>query len=109
MRVGRSAAAVQVFREFVLGPGGLVPKKDLPACVVVNFATALLLEQNLEGCELLLAELEANLDVGRSATERLRSVLTDWRRQLTWRQRLTEWLTGRRPAVRLPFPPGDLV
>jgi Flp pilus assembly protein TadD len=109
MRLGRIEEAIRIFRDLTLEAGSIIMKSNLDPQVQLNFATALLLDQNVEGCERVLAEIEANSESGLSVTEPLRSALRDRECNLTWKQKLLVWITRRHPMVRLNFPPGEIV
>ncbi|HEY1376983.1 MAG TPA: hypothetical protein VGF55_09320, partial [Gemmataceae bacterium] len=57
LRLGDARRAIGLFRGLVLGPGGLVLRRDVPTAFKTNFATALLMDGNVPGCTGVLAEV----------------------------------------------------
>jgi hypothetical protein len=106
MRQGNTGVALDVFRGLVLGPGGLVLRKDVPVVFQTNYATALLAAGNVSGCRTVLAEIgdENNPTVGR-----LRGAIKRWQQGLTFWQRVN-WFLGSQPDRPVPLDPplGDL-
>ena len=71
LRLGQADRAVELFRNLVLS-GGLFLRPDVPTAWKVNFATALLMADNLAGCVRLLAEIQEEDHPG---VQRLRAAL----------------------------------
>ncbi len=105
LRLGQAEQAVELFRNLVLS-GSLFLRSDLPTTWKVNFATTLLMADNLVGCNRLLGEIQ---DEGHPSVQRLRSALTRWHNDLSLWQKI-HWFLGGQPArrVELGFLPGDL-
>jgi hypothetical protein len=105
LRLGDAQGAVGVLRSLVLGMG-VALKPDAPAVFKTNFATALLLENNVSGCLSALAEVH---DAQDPAVIRLRAAIQRWKKNLSFREKV-QWYLGGQPArkVDLDFPPGDL-
>jgi hypothetical protein len=105
LRLGNLQIAVEVFRGLVL-QGDLVLRTDLPTVFLTNYATALLLADNLSGCLRTLDEIR---DSHHPAVQRLQGAVRRWREGLTFWQRL-RWRFGGEPdrAVALDYPPGNL-
>jgi len=105
LRLGSVKVAVDLFRGLVLG-AGLVLRKDVPAVFKTNYATALLLSGNVDGC---LVALEAVGDEQSPAVQRLQEAVGRWQQRLTIWQKLNWWMGGQPDCpVTLDFPPGDL-
>jgi len=107
MRLGRSTAAVDLYRTLLVEGDTVSLKPDLPAAFLINYATALLLEQNVAGCLGTLAELMRDED---PMVQALRAAVQRWRRELGWWGRMLLSITGvvRKP-LSLDFPPGKVV
>jgi hypothetical protein len=105
LRLGQADRAVELFRNLVLS-GSLFLRPDLPTAWKVNFATALLMADNLVGCNRLLRDIQ---DAGHPSVQRLRGALTRWHSGLSLWQKI-QWLLGGQPSrrVELAFPPGEL-
>jgi hypothetical protein len=105
LRLGQADRAVELFRNLVLS-GSLFLRPDVPTAWKVNFATALLMADNLGGCLQLLAEIEEQDHPG---VRRLRAALQCWHSGLSvWEK--VRWFLGVQPArrVELDFLPGEL-
>jgi hypothetical protein len=105
LRLGQADRAVELFRNLVLS-GSLFLRPDVPTAWKVNFATALLMADNLAGCVRLLAEIEEEDHPG---VQRLRAALQSWHNRLSvWEK--VRWFLGEQPArrVELDFLPGEL-
>lgn len=105
LRLGQAESAVELFRTLLLS-GSLILRPDAPTAWKVNFATALLMADNLSGCIQLLAEIQEEQHPG---VQRLRAAIRSWQRGLPFWGRL-RWFLGGQPArrVELDFPPGEL-
>ena len=107
MRLGRVRSAIELYRSFLLDEGTLILKSGLPTVFLANYATALLLDENLDGCLTLLDEAS---DESHPSVARLRKAVATWRSGLRWWERLQFALYGLVPhAVALDFAPGELV
>lgn len=106
LRLGNQKVALDVFRSLVLGAGGILLRKDVPAVFKTNYAVALLLSDNMSGCLSALAEVNED---AHPAVGRLKAAFRQWKDGLTFWQRMN-WYMGGQPAhaVDLSFPPGDL-
>jgi hypothetical protein len=105
LRLGRADRAVELYRTLVLSEG-LFLRPDVPTAWKVNFATALLMADNLPGCVRVLAEMQEEHHPG---VQRLRAALDRWHKGLAaWEK--VRWFLGGQPArpVELDFPPGEL-
>lgn len=105
MRVGRAQAAVHLLRPLVLQAGCVTVRLDVPRHVLLNLATALLLDGNVTGSRSLLAMVAPD-DPDR---ERLENAINTWFRSLSICGRLNWYLGGnpKKPPT-LDFPPGLL-
>lgn len=107
MRLGRSREAVELFRGLVLQGDSLSLADEVPPGFVTNFATALVLENNVKGALLVLGEL--HLDAY-AAVGHLRDAIARWRAGLSWRARLSYSMYGTvHGPIDLGGPPGELV
>jgi hypothetical protein len=106
LRLGNAPVAVDVFRGLALGPGGFSLLEEAPTVFKTNYATALLLTDNLEGGLRALAEVRHDQS---PATRRLREAVRRWEEGLTFWQKLGWWFGVQpgRPVV-LDGPLGDL-
>jgi hypothetical protein len=107
MRAGETAKAIELYRNFCIGEGGVCLRPDVPIVFKTNFATALLLAGNVAGCLSVLQEISREHDAG---VVKLRVAIARWKRSLTWLERCWFAMSGeapKRPVV-LDFPPGDL-
>ncbi len=105
LRLGQADRAVELFRNLVLS-GSLFLRPDVPTAWKVNFATALLMADNLAGCVRLLAEIEEEDHPG---VQRLRAALQSWHNRLSVWEKIRCFFGGQ-PArrVELDFLPGEL-
>lgn len=107
MRAGKPQAAVEVYRDLLVIPGGVSLKLDAPLLHKVNYATALLLAGNVSGCRTILDDLRND---GHPSVARLRAAIAAWRRTLGVFERLRCALLGEAPRpVTLDFPPGEVL
>jgi hypothetical protein len=106
MRMQQPALAVRTFRSVVLDHNGLSLRADVPTVYKTNFATALLLEGNVSGCQSVLDEIRDEDDPG---VQKLRAVIRKWVAELSFLQKLA-WKAGSQPvrAASIDFLPGDL-
>ena len=107
MRSGAADKAVEVYRNLVLSESGVCLRSDVPTLFKTNFATALLLATNVSGCLSVLREIN---DVQNPEVIRLREAIAQWKRTLSWWQRLWLKIAGEAPGktVHLGFSPGRL-
>jgi len=105
LRLGKARAAVDVLRELVL-KGGLFLREDAPTVFKVNFAAALIADDNLTGGLRVLDELRQE---EHPAVREIRDAVRRWEAGMTFWQRL-RWRAGGRPPrpLVLDFPPGRL-
>lgn len=105
LRLGQAQAAQDVLRGLVLGVG-ITLKPDAAPIFKTNFATALLLTDNLSGCLSALADVN---DEQNPAVQRLRGAINRWKQSLPFWEKI-QWYLGGHPTrkVELDFPPGDL-
>ncbi|HKQ49715.1 MAG TPA: hypothetical protein VJZ71_16700 [Phycisphaerae bacterium] len=105
MRLGEFAKALEVYRGLCISQGVSL-KPDAPVVHLINYATVLLLLQNVAGCIDILRQIPASSHIGAT---RVQSAVDRWRRSLRWWQRLG-WLGGIEPnvAIHLDYPPGVL-
>lgn len=106
LRLGCYTEAIQWYRATLLRSGSITMRSDLPTYLKTNFATALLLAGQIEGCISALTEAQ---DDRNPVVVRLQSNLKKWAKQLTMGQWLS-WKFGTLdPAhanVTLDFAPG---
>jgi hypothetical protein len=105
LRLGNAKVAVDVFRGLVLAAGGILLRSDVPAVFKTNYATALLLAENMGGCLSVLAEVRDE----HPAVGKLKAAIQRWKEGMTLWQKIN-WYMGGQPdrPVALDFPPGDL-
>jgi Flp pilus assembly protein TadD len=106
LRKGEAEEAARLFRGLTLANGGVAVRGDVPTVFATNFATALLLSNNLSGCESILHEIK---DKTHPAVEQLETAIRKWRSGLSLWQKLRMFF-GEAPAQNpvLDFPPGHL-
>lgn len=105
LRVGQTDRAIELFRNLVLS-GNLLLRSDVPTTWKINFATTLLMSDNLFGCIRILRDVR---DESHPSVQRLRGAIRQWEKELSLWEKI-QWLLGGQPAcrVRLDFPPGEL-
>ena len=108
LRLGRTDAAIRVFRELLLNPGSTWIRPDQPTHYKTNYATALLMGGHPSGCLEVLKEIKAEQHPN---VQRLRDAIAKWEASLSTWQRLN-WRLGKiepsgRP-VSIDFLPGEL-
>lgn len=105
LRLGQAEQAVELFRNLVLS-GSLFLRRDVPTAWKVNFATALLMTDNLPGCIQVLRDIQEEDHPG---VQRLRKAIRQWEKELSLWEKI-QWHLGGQPArcVRLNCPPGEL-
>jgi len=104
MRLGQTQSAVDLFRGMVVSET-LNLRDDVPAVCKTNYATALLVNKNLPGCQNVLRELgEAH-----PTAHKLKAAIERWKNGMGLWQKI-QWYTGTEmtDAVPLDFPAGDL-
>jgi hypothetical protein len=106
MRCGELDKALEVYRNLCMSTSVCV-KRDARAEQLANYATALLLKRNLSGCVRALREIR---DPSHVAAVRLQDAIHQWKRSLSWTQRVRLRLWDHVPSqpIELGFPPGDL-
>jgi len=106
LRLGRAADAVDLYRALLVDGETLFLDLEAPPSFLINFATALLLSGNVDGCGSTLKELERDAD---PAVIALRAAVAKWRREQGWWAKVKLALSGAvaQPVV-LDFPPGVL-
>ena len=107
MRMGETEKAVSVYRRLLLPDDGVVLRDDAPVLFKTNFATALLMENNLSGCIGILNDMK---DEQAPSVKRLRNALTRWRKSVGWWRWLLVARFGMSPARPVPmdFAPGEV-
>lgn len=90
LRLGDGPAAVDTLRGLVIGSGGLCLRPDVPTVFKSNFAAALALTGNVDGCLSILSEIRAE---DHPAVQKLRAALRHWQAGLTFWERL-RWRLG---------------
>lgn len=80
LRMGRHVEALQFFRGMLLRAGCVIIRPDLPTYLKGNYATALLMAGQVEGC---LQTLTAADDERSPIVIRLRQCLRAWEKRLT--------------------------
>jgi len=106
LRLGQAEPAIRLLRQLVLPNEVFSIPPDIPDTYKLNFATALLMEGNIDGCLNALSALQ-NRD--HPTAKALRSALDRWRKGLSFGQRF-KLSMGSVPDVpiALGFPPGEL-
>jgi hypothetical protein len=106
LRKGEAEEAARIFRGLTLASGGVTVRSDVPTVFATNFATALLLSNNVSGSESILHEVK---DKTHPAVEQLEAAFRKWRSGLSLWQKLRMFF-GETPdqAPVLDFPPGHL-
>ena len=106
MRMQQPALAVRTYRSIVLDSSGIGLRTDAPTVFKTNFATALLLDNNISGCQSVLDEIR---EESHPAVQKLRAVIARWAAELSFLQRLA-WKAGSQPKrpLTIDFVPGDL-
>tara|TARA_R110002072_G_scaffold13481_1_gene56670 strand:+ start:108455 stop:109036 length:582 start_codon:yes stop_codon:yes gene_type:complete len=107
MRLGRYDEARDVMRGVVFQKGTTWLKPETPVIYRANFCLALLLSGHPGGCRSLLTEVA---EQGHPSILRLYQTLENWRKMLTFWQRL-QWAAGLDPEspVVLDFVPGEFM
>lgn len=105
LRQGKADRAVGLFRNLVLS-GSLFLRQDVPTAWKTNFATALLMTDNLFGCIQVLRDIQGE---NHPSVQRLRGAIRRWHSELSMGEKF-QWFLGGQPArrVELDFPPGEL-
>lgn len=105
LRLGNANLALETLKGLALSSGGFDLKETAPTVFKTNYGAALLLTGNRDGFFRVLEDLH---DVKHPTVDRLRQVVEDWKKGLSFWQKLGWWLGGQGSAPSLPFPPGDL-
>jgi hypothetical protein len=108
MRLGDIDPAIDVFRSLCLDKGGVNIRPDVPEIALINYATALLMANNVGGC---LEALKDVHDPKHPSVKRLMTCISNWRHTLPWWRRAWLSLSGESPQgeVSIDFAPGDLM
>ena len=106
LRLGQAEPAIRLLRQLVLPNEVFSIPPDIPDTYKLNFATALLMEGNIDGC---LNALSALKNRDHPTAKKLRAALDRWRKGLSFGQRF-KLSMGSVPDVpiALGFPPGEL-
>lgn len=109
MRLGLIDAAIATYRTLVLEPVGmfLAVRNSLHDAYKTNLATALMLKGNVTHGEQVLEEID---NTNYPMIDKLRSVISAWRRELSlWENFEHQLGVSTFHPVSLPFKPGELV
>jgi hypothetical protein len=108
LRTGAIAKAIDVYRDLVIGAGGVCLRPNCHPTFVANYATALLLSGNINGCIAALNEVRSRET---PLALRLQTAIAQWKRSLSWTQRLLFAIYNVEPKrpLALDFPPGELL
>ena len=91
LRLGDAHAAVDILRPLVLQHDSVVVRSGVPQVCLCNFATALLLDRNVNGCRNVLSDIQ---DKQHPIVRRLEQAIDEWFRSLSIWQRLNWHLGG---------------
>ena len=105
LRLGRPAQAVEVLRDLVFNPRGLSVRPNVQPVFAANYATALLLDGNIDGFHGILNGIR---DRGHPAVARLDDAVWRWKTSMTVWERLASVFGVGGPRLTLDFPPGDM-
>jgi hypothetical protein len=105
LRLGRPGEAIEVLRDLVFGPGGLAVRPDADPVFQANYATALLLDGNVEGFWGILGGIR---DRSHPAVAKLDEAVRRWKAGMTFWQRVGSALGLGGPQFAISFPPGHL-
>lgn len=105
LRLGKPQVAIDIYRSILI-TNGVFLRSDAPPVFKINFAVALLMNNNLTGFYSALSEVK---DEDHPSVIKLKNTVKDWKKKLTVWQKL-QLICGTHPAVpiELGFPPGDL-
>jgi hypothetical protein len=105
LRLGRFQSALEIFRGMVV-TGDLHLRNDVPTTWKTNFASTLLVSNNLAGCISALDEIKQK---DHPHVLKLHGAIQRWKGNLTLWQKI-KWYSGSEPdqPVPLDFPVGDL-
>jgi hypothetical protein len=105
LRLGNTRFAVDALRGLVIA-NGLFLRGDVPTVFKVNFAAALIADDNLSGGLRALGELG---DDPHPAAQEARESVRRWEASMTFWQSVWWWVAGTPPwPLMLSFPPGRL-
>ena len=104
LRLGEPERALSMLRTLVVN--GIYIRTDAPTVFKTNFATALLLSENLDGCRSALAEIK---EADHPAVKKINAAIAQWKSQLRPWQRLNLLLGGQPSARVIIGRPGDLL
>lgn len=107
MRLGQPEKAVNILRSLLLKGSSLSLSPDAPVVYKANYALALLLSHQFEGCQDVLKEIG---DDEHPVVTKARSAVTRWKRSLSLVKRFLLFcgVQSNGHPVALDFPPGDL-
>ncbi len=105
LRLGNAQVAIDIYRSFLID-GGIFLRAEAPVVYKINFAVALLLNENLPGFYSVLSELRAE---EHPTVQKLRAAVNTWKKKLSLWQKL-KLVCGNDPNVpiQLGFSPGEL-
>jgi hypothetical protein len=106
MRMGMYDDSVALYRWLVLNPGQSLVRRDRPAYFKTNFATALLVAGNVDGCLHVLHQIHEDSP----RIRQLREAISQWEAALTYWQKLDWWINRCVPSnrpVTIHFEPGE--
>ncbi|MCG6155907.1 CDC27 family protein [Rubinisphaera margarita] len=105
LRLGNPHTAIRIYRSLLV-TGDIYFLEDAPALFKVNFALALLMNENVPGYQKTMAGLK---DDDHPYVKTVRSAVESWRSRLNLWQRV-QWFFGLPPqrVIDLGIPPGEL-
>jgi hypothetical protein len=104
LRQGDAQQAMAIFRSLVLGAGGFALRPDAPTVFKTNYATALLLTDNVPGGRSILDQVR---DEGHPSVQRLRGALRRWWGSFTFLEKVRWFFGGAERPIVLDFSPGE--
>jgi hypothetical protein len=105
LRLGRPGEAIEVLRDLVFGPGGLAVQPDADPVFQANYATALLLDGNIEGFWGILGGIR---DRGHPGVAKVDEAVRRWKAGMSFGQRVASALGLGGPRFAIRFPSGHL-
>lgn len=107
LRLGAIDKAIDLYRRLVLMNDSICLRDDVPTHFKTNYALALLLAGNLDGCRDILDEVRFETH---PYVRRLRNVIICWKKNVGLWRRLWMTFTSDRVShpVEIDFAPGDL-
>ena len=106
MRLGQSTDALNMLRPLVLERTGITVKTDASDTLKANFAAALLLDNNVPGCQAMLSEVA---DQDHPEVRKITAAVARWKRELgiVGRFLTAIGIVSRKPVI-LDLPPGSI-